>query len=125
MTDDAQKKFRTWFFSICAAIIVGIVIYSTFLYKRKPVADPNDSLVEYLKADSRHKDSLIAVLQTEIKGILRSDSIREHRDSSTLAAQNRLSKSIQNIQSQYEKIPSYSNLSHDSLRRLHTEKFGN
>lgn len=86
---------------------------------------PNEELIEYLEAQRLHIDSMANWQQLAMDSFMNAAADREKRDSALfITNQIRLMQSIQTIKSQYEKIPSYTNLSKDSLRRIHADKFG-
>lgn len=99
-------------------------IFPAFFSSRRNA--PNENLIHYLEKQRKTYDSIIQAENAIFKAYIKRADDREHRDSITnLQRQEQLIKTITfNIKPLYAQIPSYTGLSKDSLRRLHTARFG-
>lgn len=103
-----------------------ILLFTFFRGCKKTPTPPNQKLIEHLEKVRKSYDTLEAKLEQWRNEDLQRIAEREYRDSIThLAEQTRLLNSIKSIKTQYGKIPSYSGISNDSLRRILRERFGN
>ena len=118
-----SRKWKIVILFLIFAVLFGLGFYIGD-NNAKNTTPPNEKLIQYLEAQRLHYDSVAMVQQSVMDSFMTAAEGREKRDSQVLADQTRLLQSIQTIKSQYAKIPSYTNLSADSLRRIFARKFG-
>lgn len=118
-----SRKWKTVILFLIIAGLFGVGIYIGG-NNAKNNTPPNEKLIEYLEIQRLHYDSVAMVQQSKMDIFILAAEAREKKDSQIfVTTQNRLLQSIQTIKAQYEKIPSYSNLSNDSLRRIFAARF--
>lgn len=117
-----QIKFWQLLLLIAFAIIVGILVSQFF---QRSAITGNQALIKELHQQRKSYDSAAIVFQQKMDSFMQQATHREQRDSIQYArAQKRLQQSLKNLKLKYETIPSYTDLSKDSLRRLYSAIYG-
>lgn len=111
-----MKNFFIVLMLVIFSIVVGIVIANAF---HKDNASPNAALKEYIQEQRRISDSAAQANAAVFTNLVAEARSQHTADSlAYVAREGRLLQSIQSIKTKYAQIPSYTDLSKDSLRRL-------
>lgn len=115
------RRFLIVVFLLIVVLLLGNFFHTLFKNVEKP---PNENLIKYLEGLRQVYDSAAKSQHAIFIDYIKHTEDRERRDSnSLLQLQNHLVESINNFKPLYEKIPSYHDVSKDSLRRLLAVRF--